>query len=288
MSVRRGIRRHPSVVRGIGHEVDEAVEEVRGVVRAGRGLRVVLHRERRQVERPQTLHDVVVEVDVADHDPAVAAAVVRRDGLAVEGRVHREAVVVRGDLDLAGGAVHHRLVHAAVAVAQLVGAVAERAAEQLVAVADAEERDPAVQHLAQQVDLVRRRRRVARTVGEEDAVRRGGQDVVDGRVRRQDVDADPALGEALRRHRLDAEVDAAGDGRDVLRRPARPRRRRRWTPRRPGRRRPSRARPGRRRAARRRGAARRSRPAGRRPRRCRRASRRARAGGGSARGCRSR
>ena len=153
------------------HEVDEAVEEVGGVVRAGRGLRVVLHRERRQVERLQALDDVVVEVDVADHDPAVAAAVVRRDGLAVERCVDREAVVVGRDLDLARGAVHDRLVHAAVAVAQLVGAVAERAAEELVAVADAEERDLAVEHLAQQLDLVRRRRRVARAVGEEDAVR---------------------------------------------------------------------------------------------------------------------
>ena len=48
----------------------------------GCGLRVVLHRERRDVVGPQTLHHVVVEADVADLDPAEL-------GLAdpVEGRV---------------------------------------------------------------------------------------------------------------------------------------------------------------------------------------------------------
>ena len=152
-------------------EIEEAVEEIGGVVRAGRGLRVVLHRERGQVERLQALDDVVVQVDVADDHAAVATAVVRCDGLAVERRVDREAVVVGGDLDLAGRAVHDRLVHAAVAVAQLVRAVAERPAEDLVAVADAEERDPVVEHLAQQLDLVGRRARVAGAVGEEHAVR---------------------------------------------------------------------------------------------------------------------
>ena len=57
---------------------------------------------------------------------------------ALERGVDGEAVVVGGDLDLAGGAVHDRLVDAAVAVLQLVGAEAERAAEELVAEADAE------------------------------------------------------------------------------------------------------------------------------------------------------
>src|SRR5690606_40938689 len=74
-----------------------------------------------------------------------------------DGGVDGEAVVVRGDLDLAGGAVEHGLVDAAVAVAELVGAVPEGAAEDLVAEADAEERDAAVQDGAQQLDLVLRR-----------------------------------------------------------------------------------------------------------------------------------
>ena len=57
--------------------------------------------------------------------------------------VHREAVVLAGDLDLAGGEVLHRLVGAAMAAVQLVGARAERQRQQLVAEADAEDRHAA-------------------------------------------------------------------------------------------------------------------------------------------------
>jgi hypothetical protein len=84
------------------------------------------------------------------------------------GGVDGEPVVVGGHLDLAGGAVHHRLVDPPVAVLQLVGAEAQRAAEQLVTEADAEERDPALEDLAQQGQVGGRR--VTRAVGEEDPV----------------------------------------------------------------------------------------------------------------------
>ena len=53
-----------------------------------------------------------------------------------------EAVVLRGDLDLAGPLVQHRLVGAAVAELQLEGLRPQRQAEQLVAQADAEDRVP--------------------------------------------------------------------------------------------------------------------------------------------------
>ena len=135
----------------------EPVEEVRRVVRAGGRLGVVLHRERLQptvvVAQLEALDHVVVEADVADRGDAV-----RRGGGLVERRVDGEPVVVRGHLDLAGGAVHHRLVDAAVAVLQLVGAEPERPAEQLVAEADAEVGQPALQRSLQQLDLAGRRR----------------------------------------------------------------------------------------------------------------------------------
>ena len=79
------------------------------------------------------------------------------DGSPSQRRVDGEAVVLRGDLDLAGGVVHHRLVDAAVAEAQLVGAEAQRPAEDLVAEADAEQRDPGAEHLAGQRHRVGRR-----------------------------------------------------------------------------------------------------------------------------------
>ena len=62
-------------------------------------------------------------------------------------------MVVGGDLDLAGGQILDRLVDAAVAELELVGAEAECAAEQLVAEADAEERVAGVKYLAQQLDF---------------------------------------------------------------------------------------------------------------------------------------
>src|SRR4051812_24508515 len=127
-----------SVRLGIGlHQLRESIEQVIRVVRPRCRLRVVLHGEGRRVETPQTLDHVVVETHVADLDGPEP-----RLDPALPGRVDREAVVVAGDLDLAGGAVEDRLVDAAVAVAELVGAEAQRAAEDLAAEADPEQWNP--------------------------------------------------------------------------------------------------------------------------------------------------
>ncbi len=190
-------------------------------MRASRCLRVVLDREGRRVKAFQALDDVVVQTDVRDANPPVcraAGGVVGRRHRAVEGRVDGKAVVVGGHLDLAGGAVHHRLVDPAVPVLQLVGAEAERPPEELVAETDAEERDPGGQHVAQQLDLVLGARRVTGAVGEEDPVRSGVADRPDlgeGRGRGQDVHLDPVLRHQGRRHGLDPEVDR-GDGETPL------------------------------------------------------------------------
>src|SRR5690625_3989268 len=128
-SVRLGILLVSScggVCRG-GAEVDEPVEQVGGVVGSGRGLGVELRAEGWQVQAAQTFDDVVVEAVVTDLDPAV----VRFWG--VEGLPRRggdgEAVVLAGDLDSAGGVVHHRLIDAAVAEGQLVGVETQGSAE---------------------------------------------------------------------------------------------------------------------------------------------------------------
>ncbi len=89
-------------------ELHEAVEQVGGVVRAGRRFGVVLDAEGRLAEELETLHHVVVEADVGDLGAAVGGV-----GDLVERGVDGEAVVVRGDLDLAGRTVLHRLVDAA-------------------------------------------------------------------------------------------------------------------------------------------------------------------------------
>ena len=190
-------------------------------MRPGGGLGVVLHREAEDpsglVAQLQTLDDVVVETHVADPGEAVG-----RTRLALERRVDGEAVVVSGDLDPPRGQVHHRLVEAAVPVRQFVGAEAQGPAEQLVAEADAEERDTGRQRRLDQVDRPVGRPGVAGAVGEEHPVRFQGQHLVDRCGRRHHVHLDAPLGHPVWRHRLDAEVDRhhpeaglAGGGDDV-------------------------------------------------------------------------
>ena len=132
------------------------------------------------------------------------------DGLA-DRRVNREAVIVRGDLHLAGGQVLDGLVDAAMAELELVGAEAECAAEQLIAEADAEERVAGVQDLAQQLDLGVGLLRVAGAVGEEHAVRVQRGEFLESDSGRHDVHAAAALGHAMRGHALDSEIHG-GDG----------------------------------------------------------------------------
>ena len=73
------------------HRPHEPLEQVERVVRAGRRLRVVLHGEGPRAGGAEALDGAVVQVHVGD------AAVSRQVAI-----VHREAVVLAGDLDLAG------------------------------------------------------------------------------------------------------------------------------------------------------------------------------------------
>src|SRR5690606_33269597 len=124
---------------------------------------------------------------------------------AVERRLDGEPVVVGGDLHFAGPYVLDGLVDAAMAVAQLVGGQAERPAEELVAEADAEERDPRGQHLAQRGDVGGGG--VAGAVGEEHAVGADRLDVGERGGGGQHVHLAAAFGHPARGHALHAEVD---------------------------------------------------------------------------------
>src|SRR4051795_5436825 len=135
MSSRLGMRRDL---------LQEAVEEVEAVVRAGPGLGVVLDRAAGNVEQREALDGAVVEVQVRELRGAEvglpAHGLVGVDGLLAARPEHREAMVLRGDLDAAGLEVLDRVVAAAVAEGQLEGLQAHRAAQQLMAEADAERR----------------------------------------------------------------------------------------------------------------------------------------------------
>ena len=119
-----------------GHQGNEAIEQQFAVVRAGSCLGVVLDGESGDVQGSKALDDAVVEADVRDLDAAVSTRIEGRDGRFAHRSIHRETVVMGGDFDAARGHVLHRLVDAAVTVVELIGAVPEGAAEQLVPEAD--------------------------------------------------------------------------------------------------------------------------------------------------------
>ena len=85
---------------------------------------------------------------------------------------HGVVVVLAGDLDATGGQVVHGVVGAVVAERQLDRGGAERAGQQLVAQADAEQRHVGRQQPAHGGHQVRQRGRVAGPVAQEDALGR--------------------------------------------------------------------------------------------------------------------
>ena len=112
------------------NEVAEVGEQVVAIVGAGGGFRVVLDAEDGQRLVAEAFERAVVEVDVGGFD-------VGGKGGGVDG----EAVVLRGDLDPAGPFVAHRVIGASMAELEFEGGCAEGLAEELVAQADAEDRD---------------------------------------------------------------------------------------------------------------------------------------------------
>src|SRR5689334_15036379 len=114
---------------GLPHHLDETREEIMTVARAGRGLRMVLHREHRLVLEREAAIGSVEQRHVRLLD------ILRQRVL-----VHRESVVHRGDLDLAGGEILYRMIGAVVALMHLHCLAADRDAEHLMSEADAEGR----------------------------------------------------------------------------------------------------------------------------------------------------
>ena len=86
--------------------------------------------------------------------------------------IDREAVIHRGDLDLAGREILDRMVGAVMALVHFHGPAAERDAEHLMAEADAEDRQPGIDQRADHRHRIfSGRRRIAGTVGEEHPIR---------------------------------------------------------------------------------------------------------------------
>ena len=166
MSSRRGIRRPLGSRRRSGR-----TGTARRAARAG--LRVVLDGGAGDVLEREPLDGAVIQVDVGQLGgaevglPADRLVGVDRPGAART--EHGEAVVLAGDLGAAGRQVLDRVVGAVVAERELVGLKPDGPAQQLVAEADAVHRQLADQ-LADRLDDVAQRGRIAGAVGEEDRV----------------------------------------------------------------------------------------------------------------------
>src|SRR5438067_7782559 len=91
------------------NQLEEAVEQMLVVLRAGVRLRVVLDREDRQLAVRQALDRAVVQVDLADEE--AGGRVDRR-------AVDLELVVLRGDVDAPAQKILDRVVGAVMAVLQ--------------------------------------------------------------------------------------------------------------------------------------------------------------------------
>src|SRR6516164_10658935 len=118
------------------HHVDEALEEIIAVLRAGTRLGMILHGEHRPIPEAQALIAAVEKRDMRDLRLC-------REGFGEDA----EAVVLAGDLDLAGGEVLDGVIGAAMPDRHLLCLAAERQRQQLVAQADAEDGFPRAQQL---------------------------------------------------------------------------------------------------------------------------------------------
>jgi len=86
------------------NQIRELIEKIRGIVRAGRGFRMVLHAEDRQVLMAHSLHCAVVQIDVRYFH-------IRRKRLRIDG----EAVILRSDGHFASAQIFYRLIGATMA-----------------------------------------------------------------------------------------------------------------------------------------------------------------------------
>src|SRR6266511_3706171 len=178
------------------HDRDETLEQVVGVVRPRRSLRVVLHGEHGQLAVAHALGGAVIEIDVRLHETGLL------HGL----RVHGEAMVLRGDLDTAGEEILDWMIGAVVTELELLRLSAERQAENLVAEADAEDRRLADEP-AHRLHEIGHGFGIARAVREEYPVRLPLEHGGGRRIRGHDLHSTPERGELTQDVALDSGVE---------------------------------------------------------------------------------
>src|ERR1035441_5283903 len=88
------------------HHLRKFLEQIMRIMRPGRGFRVILHAEQRQIPMPQAFERLVVQINVRQLNFAVGQRV----------WIDGEVMVVRRDLDLSGLQLLHRMILAVIAI----------------------------------------------------------------------------------------------------------------------------------------------------------------------------
>ena len=142
------------------HHLDEPVKEIRGIVRAGRGLRVVLNGEERYLLVNKPFESAVIQIHVAQFNVRI---VERLD-------VHAKPVILRSDFHLPCRQVFHRLVCAPMAELELERLPSQGQSDQLVPQANPEN-GPLADLRPDGIDRIGDCCRVSGPVAQEKAVR---------------------------------------------------------------------------------------------------------------------
>ena len=122
---------------------------------------VVLHRESGDIECRESFNDIIVQTHVAYlHLPKASGRL--HDPLA--GRVDRETMVLRGDLNFPRCSIDNRLIDAAMSILQLVGIEPQRSPQELITKANPKEGQPVPERTLQERDVVITGGRVTRAI----------------------------------------------------------------------------------------------------------------------------
>ncbi len=111
------------------HHLHKPPEQILRIMRPRRRLRMMLHREDRQVAVADPFHGLVIQVFMP-----------QTGGIAQRIQINGKTVILGGNLHLAGGHIHNRQVGTMVAEGELDGLAAQGQSKQLVPQTDAEDR----------------------------------------------------------------------------------------------------------------------------------------------------
>ena len=177
------------------HHVGELSEEIVRIVRSWRRFGMVLDAEKGQLFVAHAFVGVVVEIHVGNFNVA------RRERFGVDA----EAVILGGDFDFLGEEVLHGMIRAVMAEFQFEGLAAKSETAELMAEADAKDRN-AAEELLDIFDGIAHRLRIAGTIGKKNTVGLEVENVLRTRLRGDNPNIAVMIDQQTENVLLDAEI----------------------------------------------------------------------------------